>query len=164
MIINLIDAIDDVLNDNGNKSKSIEIIKKEIEVGMNAIYKSNDEVIYRIGQNTHIKIYPLFEFKNIFDESGARVTKDFNTIHKFNSLQQEYNEILKELRAGLDNESLELLNKYIEISDNKPLFAIVMIKGDAFKPKVLHENIGVYFNNIYQLLICYLNSLGVVIE
>lgn len=164
MIINLIDNIDDVLKDNSNKSNSIKIIKKEIEVGMDAMYKHNDEVIYRIGQNTYIKIYPLFQFGNMLDETSVRETKDFNTIHKFNSLKQEYDDILKELRSKLKDETLELLNKYVKISENKPLFAISMIKGDSAKPKVLNENTGIYFNNIYELLIGYLKSLGVVID
>lgn len=164
MIINLIEPIKDIMNDNDNKSKSVEIIKKEIEDGLNAIYKCNDEVVYRIDENTYIKTYPLNELGNIFDEDDVRKTRDFNVIHKFNTLKQEHDKIINELRAEMNDETLALLNKYIELSENKPLFAIVMFRGDSFKPKILQENIGIYFNNIYKLLICYLSSLGVVIE
>jgi hypothetical protein len=164
MIINLIDNINDVLKDNGNKYNSIEKIKKEIESGMNVLYKNNDEVIYRVRENIYINIYPLYEFGNISDETYIRKTKDFNIINKFNSLKQESDEIIKELKAVMNDETIELLNRYIEISENKPLFAITMSEGDTFKPKVLRKNTGIYFNNIYKLLISYLDYLGVTIE
>lgn len=162
MIINLTDKINDILNDNDNKTESIESIKKDVEVGMDALREHN-EVIYIIKKNLHIKTYPLFEIGKS-EDNIIRNSRDFNEIHKYNSLKEEAAEILKELRANLNDEQLNLLNDYIDKRENQPLFASEVIKVDTLKPKVISQNIGVHFNIVYAYLVGYLNSLGAIFD
>ena len=161
MIINLMDEINNILDNNDRKIQSIENIKKEVEAGMDALRK-NDEVIYIIKKSVHIKAYPLFEVGKLDDI--IRKSKDFNKIHEYNSLKEEADKILKELKVNLNDEQLKLINEYVELKENQPLFAVQVVKVDTFKQTVLSENIGVYFNSIFLYLAGYLNSLELIFD
>ncbi|WP_315069369.1 hypothetical protein [uncultured Clostridium sp.] len=160
MIINLVDNINDVLEDNYNKTESIEKIKKGVDVGMDAL-RNHDEVIYIIKKNLHIKTYPLFEIGKS-EENAIKSSRDFNKIHKYNSLKEEEAKILEKLRANLGDEQLKLLNDYIDKKENQPLFTGEVIKVDTLTPKVISKKIGVHFNIIYAYLAGYLNSFGAI--